>query len=79
MLAKSILISLAVAILSNLAGCRGNQSAPASRDAVSLALLTPGPASDAGWDAASFDGLQLIKMNLDAEIRDGADDVARGF
>jgi basic membrane lipoprotein Med (substrate-binding protein (PBP1-ABC) superfamily) len=29
--------------------------------------LTPGPVSDAGWNAAAFDGLQLIKRKLGAE------------
>lgn len=32
-----------------------------------VALLTPGPVSDAGWNAAAFDGLQLIKQHLGAE------------
>jgi basic membrane protein A and related proteins len=32
-----------------------------------VALLTPGPVSDAGWNAAAFDGLQLIKAKLGAE------------
>ena len=32
-----------------------------------VALLTPGPVSDAGWNAAAFDGLQLIKAQLGAE------------
>ncbi len=32
-----------------------------------VALLTPGPVSDAGWNAAAFDGLQLIKSRLGAE------------
>ena len=32
-----------------------------------VALLTPGPVSDAGWNAAAFDGLQLIKKNLGAD------------
>jgi basic membrane protein A len=32
-----------------------------------VALLTPGPVSDAGWNAAAFDGLQLIKDRLGAE------------
>jgi len=33
-----------------------------------VALLTPGPVSDAGWNAAAFDGLQLIKKKLGAQI-----------
>ncbi len=32
-----------------------------------VALLTPGPVSDAGWNAAAFDGLQLIEKHLGAE------------
>lgn len=32
-----------------------------------VALLTPGPISDAGWNAAAFDGLELIKHKLGAE------------
>jgi len=32
-----------------------------------VALLTPGPVSDAGWNAAAFDGLQLVKAKLGAE------------
>lgn len=32
-----------------------------------VALLTPGPVSDAGWNAAAFDGLRLIKEHLGAE------------
>ncbi|HEY6394782.1 MAG TPA: BMP family protein [Candidatus Binataceae bacterium] len=32
-----------------------------------VALLTPGPVSDAGWNAAAFDGLQLIKKIPDTE------------
>ncbi|HVN28907.1 MAG TPA: BMP family protein [Candidatus Binataceae bacterium] len=32
-----------------------------------MALLTPGPISDAGWNAAAFDGLQLIKNGLGAQ------------
>jgi len=32
----------------------------------SVALLTPGSISDAGWNAAAFDGMELIKGNLAA-------------
>ena len=38
-----------------------------SRERFRVALLTPGPVSDAGWNAAAFDGLQLIKQHLEAE------------
>jgi basic membrane lipoprotein Med (substrate-binding protein (PBP1-ABC) superfamily) len=67
MSAKSILFLLAVAISTSLAGCRSNQATAPSKGAFSVALLTPGPVSDAGWNAAAFDGLQLIKNTLGAE------------
>jgi basic membrane protein A len=47
-------------------GC-GDKSAPPLKDQFSVALLTPGPVSDAGWNAAAFDGLQLIKRTLGAQ------------
>jgi len=33
-----------------------------------VALLTPGPVSDAGWNASAYEGLQKIKQELGAEI-----------
>lgn len=39
----------------------------AAKPALRVALLTPGPVSDAGWNASAFDGLQLIKGRLGAE------------
>ncbi len=32
-----------------------------------MALLTPGPVSDAGWNAAAYEGLELIKTKLGAD------------
>jgi basic membrane lipoprotein Med (substrate-binding protein (PBP1-ABC) superfamily) len=32
-----------------------------------VALLTPGPVSDAGWNAAAYDGMQLIRRQLGAQ------------
>jgi basic membrane protein A and related proteins len=32
-----------------------------------VALLTPGPVSDAGWNASAFEGLELIKQKLGAD------------
>ncbi|HVA78351.1 MAG TPA: BMP family protein [Candidatus Binataceae bacterium] len=53
-----------------LTGCGGGPpraaTAPSS-SSFKVALLTPGPVSDAGWNAAAFDGLQLIKRELGAE------------
>lgn len=33
-----------------------------------VALLTPGPVSDAGWSAMAYDGLRAIQIDLNAEI-----------
>jgi len=47
--------------------CRGSAPKTAEDHPFRAALLTPGPVSDAGWNAAAFDGLQLIKQRLGAE------------
>ena len=47
--------------------CTPPRKSPASTSTFRVALLTPGPVSDAGWNAAAFDGLQLIKEKLGAE------------
>src|ERR1700722_12642906 len=47
-------------------GC-DHKGATVNSDSFSVALLTPGPVSDAGWNASAFDGLQLIKKNLSAD------------
>ncbi|RMD94056.1 MAG: BMP family ABC transporter substrate-binding protein [Calditrichaeota bacterium] len=46
-------------------GCRTQQNASAG---FKVALLSPGPVSDAGWNAAAYEGLQRIKKELGAEI-----------
>jgi len=58
-----------VLIAAALSGCRrsANPPIPAAESAFKVALLTPGPVSDAGWNAAAFDGLQLIKRELGAD------------
>ncbi|SRR5579875_180777 len=55
---------LAAAFL--LCGC-APKTAPAPENLFRVALLTPGPVSDAGWNAAAFEGLQLIKARLGAQ------------
>ena len=64
---KSSLFVLFAALLAIVAGCSHNEAASPSTAAFSVALLTPGPVSDAGWNAAAFDGLQLIKQTLGAQ------------
>ncbi len=64
---KSCCLILLAAILVGVIGCSHGDATAPSKDSFSVALLTPGPVSDAGWNAAAFDGLQLIKKELGAE------------
>jgi basic membrane protein A and related proteins len=47
-------------------GCRSHENDHSGAE-FKVALLTPGPVSDAGWNASAFDGLQLIKKDLGAD------------
>ncbi len=68
--------SLVAAVL--LAACAGcpNESAPvaattatpASAPQFKVALLSPGPVSDAGWNALAYEGLLMIRNQLGAEV-----------
>jgi basic membrane protein A len=57
-------------------GCGSSTSEPtASNEPVGkpagtlkVALITPGPVSDAGWNAMAYEGLQAIKDDLHAEV-----------
>jgi basic membrane protein A len=46
----------------------GSANKPAAEKPFKVALLTPGPVSDAGWNAMAYDGLQAIKSELGAEV-----------
>jgi basic membrane protein A len=48
-------------------GCRSQTTATEAAPGFRVALLTPGPVSDAGWNAAAYQGLELIKSQLGAE------------
>jgi len=64
---RSLAIALTVAAFAAATFGSFGPRAIASPAAFRVALLTPGPVSDAGWNAAAFDGLQLIKSQLGAE------------
>jgi basic membrane protein A and related proteins len=68
---KSALIAHIYLLLAMIAvgvGCRNELVKPAgSGTGFQVALLTPGPVSDAGWNAAAYDGLQLIRQQLGAQ------------
>jgi basic membrane protein A len=65
---------LTILVLASVLGCSGaekdtNGSTPSANSApFKVALLTPGPVSDAGWNALAYEGLVAIKDELDAEI-----------
>jgi basic membrane protein A len=53
--------------ISLLAACKSHPATSSPSAGFRVALLTPGSVSDAGWNAAAFNGLQLIKSKLGAE------------
>ena len=63
MLARCGFFLLIAATLVSTAECSHNEAQNSSKDAFSVALLTPGAVSEAGWNAAAFDGLRLIKKS----------------
>jgi basic membrane protein A len=61
------LFAIAIGICGCEHGGARRTSAPNQTHRFRVALLTPGPVSDAGWNAAAFDGLRLIKKTLGAQ------------
>lgn len=58
---------LATPLLATLVAC-GPPAAPEAPAGFRVALLTPGPISDAGWNAGAFEGLKAIERELDAKV-----------
>ena len=68
-------LCLTLTLLAGLAGCqRGPTPAkaaaatPAPAQPLKVALLSPGPVSDAGWNALAYEGLLAIRNQLGAEV-----------
>ncbi|GIW40885.1 MAG: BMP family ABC transporter substrate-binding protein [Candidatus Binatia bacterium] len=60
---------LALLGLALLAACTRTQEEPRDRERpFRVALLTPGPVSDAGWNALAYEGLLRIRDELGAEV-----------
>lgn len=63
----------------------GSTGAPKVEGTLKVALLTPGPVSDSGWNALAYDGLQSIKTEMGAEVNnqeatgDGIRDAMRTY
>ena len=64
--AAILLVALALGLASGSCGKGG--SAPAASPVFRVALLTPGPISDAGWNAGAYDGLKAIEKALGARV-----------
>jgi basic membrane protein A len=66
MLARRLLLACLVL----LAACSRSEpgAAPAASNSFKVALLSPGPISDAGWNALAYEGLLAIRDQLGAEI-----------
>ena len=47
----------------------GEKPAADGKKTLKVALLTPGPISDAGWSALAYEGLQGVKTELGAEVQ----------
>ncbi|MFM8473342.1 MAG: hypothetical protein ACKOBV_07470 [Candidatus Kapaibacterium sp.] len=61
-------IAIALGLLLGLAptGCSRGGETP-KHDGFRVALLTPGPVSDGGWNASAYEGLQRIGKELGAD------------
>ncbi len=53
--------------VTGLGACSRDRTSPTTASGFRVALLTPGPVSDSGWNAAAYEGLELIKTRLGAE------------
>lgn len=61
--------ALCAAMTCVVAACSKSESVqPAQPAGFKVALLSPGPVSDAGWNALAYEGLLLIRDRLGAEI-----------
>ncbi|MDE0043464.1 MAG: hypothetical protein OXT74_15600, partial [Candidatus Poribacteria bacterium] len=60
----ALLLILGTACLLGMVAC----DKKAAEKPFKVALLLPGSASDAGWNALAFEGLKSIEKELDAQI-----------
>jgi basic membrane protein A and related proteins len=65
-IARVLCAAAAVVLVFVASACRGPGKTQA-KSSFKVALLTPGPISDAGWNAAAYDGLELVKKDLGAQ------------
>src|SRR5215813_5206500 len=65
---RNLTAALVLACLCLPACSRGNDAGTAKTEKFKVALLSPGPVSDAGWNALAYEGLLAIRDRLGAEI-----------
>jgi basic membrane protein A len=65
---KAAAVVLALTQALGLVACGSGREHHKLKPQFGVALLTPGPVSDGGWNAAAYDGIQLIKEKLGARI-----------
>lgn len=61
-------VGLVLGCASNEGGGSATPTAGKSESEFKVALLTPGPVSDAGWSAMAYEGLQAIKTDMNATV-----------
>ena len=64
---RFLLVPLLAPLLATLPSC-GKAAAPKAAAGFRVALLTPGPISDAGWNAGAYEGLKAIEKGLGAKV-----------
>jgi basic membrane lipoprotein Med (substrate-binding protein (PBP1-ABC) superfamily) len=64
---KYRLVVLMLLAVIGLASCSRDHTNSTTASGFRVALLTPGPVSDGGWNAAAYEGLELIKTRLGAQ------------
>ncbi|MDL2718503.1 MAG: BMP family ABC transporter substrate-binding protein, partial [Acidobacteriota bacterium] len=60
-------LAVSAAFAAALVSC-GRAEPPAKPAGFRVALLTPGPISDAGWNAGAYEGLKAIEKELGASV-----------
>ncbi|MGE5346010.1 MAG: BMP family protein [Acidithiobacillales bacterium] len=64
--AASAFLAAALGLL--MFACGGKREPPGAASGFRVALLTPGPISDAGWNAGAYEGLKAIEKELGAHV-----------
>jgi basic membrane protein A and related proteins len=65
---RILLTAILLTMVSTIVSCNDHPASSGGHSQFRVALLVPGPVSDAGWNAAAFEGLQLIKTRLGATV-----------